>query len=103
MGLLQQVGHGSVTVQWPALYASADLVGKGTVLQVSDHECLVAGTMPVSTGILLKVWISPPNRADALYVREARVVWARKHEFGLEMTEVDADDRQWLLRFVQQC
>ena len=72
------------------------------LLEVSSLECRVAGTMPVATGMHLRVWISPTNRNDTLYVKEARVVWTRQNEFGLEMVDVDADDRRWLTRFFER-
>ena len=103
MDLLKEGSRAAVTIQWPVLYASDELVGIGTLLEVSSLECRVAGTMPVATDMHLRVWISPTNRNDALYVKEARVVWARQNEFGLEMVDVDADDRQWLTRFFERC
>ena len=103
MDLLKEGSHAAVTIQWPLLYANNELVGIGTLLEVSSLECRVAGTMPVATGMHLRVWISPTNRNDALYVKEARVVWTRQNEFGLEMVDVDADDRQWLTRFFERC
>ena len=103
MGLLQDGTHAAVTVQWPLVYANEALVGKGTVLNVSPVECRVAGTMPVTRGMQLKVWISPKNRPDAIYLEEARVLWAGDNQFWLEMLNLDAEDRQWLMGFFEQC
>lgn len=89
-------------VQWPLLYANKEFVGQGTLLNVSQWECQVAGTMPVATGMVLKMWISPAHRGDALYVKEARVLWVRAHEFGMELREVDAQDHQWLMKFFKE-
>ena len=101
MGIVKECRHTSVSIQWPLLYANNDLIGKGTVLTISARECVVTGTMPVAEGMLLKVWISPAQRNDALYVKAASVVWARQNEFGLEMLQVDAQDQEWLTRFVE--
>ena len=46
-------------VQWPMLYANEELIGQGTLVNVSHGGCQVAGTMPVAVGMLLKVWVSP--------------------------------------------
>jgi hypothetical protein len=90
-------------LHWPLLYANKELVGKGTLLNVSQREWQVAGTMPVQMGMVLKVWISPGERDDALYVREARVLWAGANEFGLEMRQIDIKDHEWLISFLGEC
>ena len=91
----------SIDVQWPMFYANKKLIGLGTVLNVSHHCCQVAGTMPVDVGMVLKVWISPAHRGEALYVKEAKVLWARAHEFGLELCQVDVQDNEWLKGFLE--
>lgn len=90
-------------VHWPLLYANKEFVGQGTLLNVSPWGCQVAGTMPVARGMVLKLWISPAHRGDALYVKEARVLWARSNEFGIELREVDVQDHQWLMNFFKEC
>ena len=97
--------HVPLTVQWPLLYANEDLVGQGTLLTLSHWECQVgvcqvAGTIPVATGMVLKLWISPKHRDDAIYVEEARVLWAQANEFGLELRQVDIEDHEWLVSFL---
>ena len=96
-------GQAPLVLQWPLLYANNELAGQGTLLRVSGAECHVAGTMPVASGMVMQVWIFPPNRNDALYVREARVLWAQTNEFALELRELDHKDHQWLMRFFKAC
>jgi len=61
----------SAVVAWPLLYANKKFIGQGTMLKVSaDRGCHVAGTMPVAAGMVLRVWISPAHRDEALYVKE---------------------------------
>ncbi len=88
-------------VRWPLLYTNRKLIGQGTVLHVSHRSCRVAGTMPVAAGMVLTVWISPANRDEALYVKEARVLWAQTNEFELELRQVDSKDNQWLMSFLE--
>ena len=102
MGLLEKGSYAPVSVQWPLLYAENDFVGKGTLLMVSDVQCVVAGTMPVVKGMLLKLWISPTGRNDALCVSAARVVGGRENQFAVELLQLDAYDHEWLRRFVQK-
>ncbi len=85
----------------PLLYANKKFIGQGTMLKVSaDRGCHVAGTMPVAAGMVLRVWISPAHRDEALYVKEARVLWARGHEFGHDLRQVDNQDHQCQIRFL---
>ena len=107
MASLQECSRQPVplTVQWPLLYANEELVGQGTLVTLSHWEyqvgeCKVAGNIPLATGMIVKVWISPTHRDDALYVEEARVLWARANEFGLELRQVDAEDHEWLMNFL---
>jgi hypothetical protein len=93
--------HSPLIVQWPLLYANTELVGQGTVVNVSRRGCQIAGTMPVAAGMVLKVWISPAHRDEALYVKEARVLWAEANEFQLELRQVDVQDHQWLMSFLE--
>jgi hypothetical protein len=102
MVVAKEDSQAPVSVQWPLLYANTDLIGKGTLLTVTNFECVVAGTMPVAEGMLVKMWISPEQRNDALYVKAARVLWVRQNKFGIELVELDAYDQRWLTRFVQQ-
>jgi PilZ domain len=88
-------------MQWLVLYANKSLIGQGTLLTVSHEGCQVAGTMPVAVGMVLKVWISPADRDEALYVKEARVLWMRGHQFWLEFRQVDVQDHQWLINFLE--
>jgi hypothetical protein len=88
-------------VQWPMLYANEELIGRGTLVNVSHAGCQIVGTMPVAVGMLLKVWVSPGHREEALYVKEARVLWAKEHEFGLELRDLTTNDQRWLRGYIE--
>lgn len=93
--------HARFVVQWPMIYANDELIGHGTLLNVSHVGCQGVGTMPVTAGMRLKMWISPAHRENPLYVKEARVLWARAQEFGLELRDIDPPDHQWLTSFLE--
>lgn len=93
--------HGRFMVQWPMLYANEELIGRGTLVNVSHAGCQIVGTMPVAVGMLLKVWLSPAHREEALYVKEARVLWAKEHEFGLEICDLTTNDQRWLRGYLE--
>jgi hypothetical protein len=92
----------ATSIKWPVLYANRDLIGQGTLLEFSDVGCQVMGTMPVAVGMILKVWISPEHRDEALFIKEARVVWAHAQRFGLELREMDDQDHAWLIRYLKE-
>ena len=93
--------HARFMVRWPMLYGNDGLIAEGTLLDVSHAGCRVAGTMPVAVGMLLRLWVSPVQREETVYVKEARVLWTREHEFGLELRHVDPQDHQWLIGFLE--
>ncbi len=93
--------HARCMVQWSILYANEELIGRGTLVNVSHAGCQIVGTMPVAVGMLLKVWVSPAQREEALYIKEARVLWAKEHEFGLELRDLTTNDQQWLRGYLE--
>ena len=97
-GLRQQARF---AVRWPVTYWNEGLFGQGTILDVSHIGCQLAGTMPVSVGMLLKLWISPLHKEEHLCVEEARVLWVRDYEFGLELRRLPSTDHRWLAGFLE--
>ena len=93
--------HARIGVQWKLTYCNDELFGQGTLLNISSVGCHVAGTMPVVEGMLLNVRISPLHRDEDLYVSEAKVLWVRAQEFGLEIRHVLASDQRWLQGFLE--
>lgn len=93
--------HARFVVQWPMIYANEEVIGQGTLLNVSHVGCQGVGTMPLAVGMRLKMWVSPAHRENPLHVKEARVLWSSAHEFGLELRDVDPADHQWLISFLE--
>ncbi len=90
----------SVVVAWPLLYANKKFIGQGTMLKVSADRVAMWPEPSRGRRHGAKVWISPAHRGEALYVKEARVLWARGHEFWLDLRQVGSQDHQWLIRFL---
>lgn len=57
--------------------------------------------MPVAVGMVLKARIAPPQREEALYVHEARVLWAEGCKFGLELRGLSTKDHRWLIQYLE--
>jgi hypothetical protein len=91
-----QTTHSRFVAQWPVTYWNDELFGQGTVLNVSNLGCRMAGTMTVEEGMRLKLWISPPTKEDVLCIEEARVLWVKDHEFGVEFRSMDLIDQREL-------
>jgi hypothetical protein len=90
-------------VRWPVTYWNQGLFGQGTVLEVSHELCRVAGTISVAAGMVLQLWISPPQKEAPLCVEEARVLWVKDHEFWIELRRLPAIDRCELMGFLETC
>ena len=92
--------HSRFIAGWPVTYWNDELFGQGTVLNVSHVGCRMAGTMPVEKGMPLKLWISPPTKEDVLCIEEARVLWVKDHEFGVEFRSMAMIDQRELAAFL---
>ena len=95
-----QKAHSRFVAQWPVTYWNDELFGQGTVLNVSNLGCRMAGTMTVEEGMRLQLWISPPTKEDVLCIEEARVLWVKDHEFGVEFCSMAVIDQRELGAFL---
>ena len=93
--------HARFVVQWPLFYANDELIGQGALLNLSQVGCQIAGTMPVHQGMILRMWVSPAHKEECLCVEEARVLWVKEHEFGLELGRLHSADHRWLKAFLE--
>ena len=93
--------HARFSVKWPATYWNEGLFGQGTIMDISQIGCQMAGTMPVAAGMLLKLWVALPYGEHTLCIEQARVLWSKGYEFGLELRYMLPDDRQWLIRYLE--
>jgi hypothetical protein len=51
--------------------------------------------------MLLTLSISPAHKEDRLAVEEARVLWVKGTQFGLEFRRLSPTDHRWLMRFLE--
>ena len=95
---------GMIPISWPVSYAfvgSRNFLSKGTILDVTASGFRVTGTMPVEVGMRLRLWGGPPAKPAPFDIR-ATVVWAKGHEFWLDLHSLGVEDRQWLTRFLAE-
>src|SRR5262249_60563515 len=88
--------HARFDIRWPVLYGNDELLGQGTLLDISEMDCRVAGTMPVAAGMVLNLWGFPPPEDDELYVEEGRGLWGEGEEFWFDIGRVQFQDAQWV-------
>jgi hypothetical protein len=89
-------------VQWPLIYGTDELIGNGTLLDLSALGGRVVGTMPVEPGMHLWLRLSPQHRSDEVRIEKARVTWVRNHEFGIELKGLSPADHYWLMKFLER-
>ena len=107
-GVMQEarsvVSDGMVPVRWPVSYAflgSRGFLSKGTILDVTALGCRVTGMMPVEVGMRLHLWGGPPAKPEPFHIR-ATVVWAKRHEFWLDLHSLGVVDQRWLTGFLAE-
>jgi hypothetical protein len=88
---VEQRYHPRVPVQWPTVFFTPHCYGHGTVVDVSPLAWRIRGSMPVRVGMQLAVLVWPHGFRN-LAIEEATVLWARAHEFALEIYQVRSED-----------
>jgi hypothetical protein len=87
-------------VQCRAYYSYENVQGSGTIWNLSLTGWRVDGTLAVTPGTVLSLWIVPPDNAPTLFVDRATVRWSRGREFGLETTTIRDQEAARLKRLV---
>ncbi len=68
---------------WRVFYGKGELLGQGSIVDVNENGCRVAGCMPVEVGTHLRLCIWPTDNPTDIIVAQGTVRWARGLEFGL--------------------
>lgn len=84
-----------------AYYSHDEGHGSGTIWNLSLNGWRVDGTLPVKPGMVLSLWVLPPNDAPTLFVDRATVRWSRGREFGLETGAIREKEAACLKRLVE--
>ena len=83
--------HPRVSVQWPTVFFSPQVMGHGTVIDVSALAWRIRSSLPLVAGMQLGVLVWPKLSAY-FEIEEGTVLWARDKEFALEIYQVRARD-----------
>lgn len=78
-----------------------DLIGDGTVVDVSRNGLGIHGNHPVRIGMELSLLLYLPDGDDPLFVLEATVAWATGNRFGVEFKKLNLREANRLRSFLQ--
>ena len=93
--------HPRFAVKWPVTYGNGGLFGNGTVENVSQNGCRIAGRRTAAVGMRLKLSIVPAYKDEPLCVEDAQVRWVKDYEFGVEFRYLPPVDHRELMGFLE--
>lgn len=64
-------------------YGSEELAGEGSILDMHETGCRIAGCMPVEAGMHLRLCIWPIQNPQDIVVAGGVVTWAKGLQFGI--------------------
>jgi hypothetical protein len=64
-------------------YGSGELVGQGSIVDVHQNGCRIAGRTPMEVGSHLRLCIWPTDNPTDILVAQGTVRWSRGLEFGI--------------------
>ena len=70
---------------WRVFYGSDELAGEGSVLDMHESGCRIAGCMPVEPGIRLRLCMWPSEAPKDIVVAQGCVKWAKGLQFGVAL------------------
>src|SRR5690348_4314588 len=72
-------------VLWRVFYGTQDLAAEGSLLDMHETGCRIAGCMPVEPCWQLRLCIWPSDDPKDIVVCQGTVKWAKGLEFGLAL------------------
>jgi len=75
-------------------------VGDGVALDLSESGCKLCSTHTLPIGSFWDLYLTIPETSRPVLISEVRVIWATKHEYGIEFLRVTARERTRLRHFI---
>ena len=88
-------------IHCPIVFLGENLVGKGTVIDLSLSGCGVQTTTLLRRGLSLSLSVTSPDEQAPIDIHLATVRWALGGKCGLEFIRMGAEQRERLCRLVQ--
>ena len=92
-----------VSVQIMVRFSATDSfqhVGDGVALDLSESGCKLCSTQTLPIGSFWDLYLTIPETSRPVLISEVRVIWATKHEYGIEFLRVTARERTRLRHFI---
>ena len=70
---------------WRVFYGGDELAGEGSVLDMHETGCRIAGCMPVEPGMRLRLCMWPSEDPKDIVVAQGLVKWAKGLQFGVAL------------------
>ena len=70
---------------WRVFYGSDELAGEGSILDMHETGCRIAGCMPVEPGTRLRLCLWPSEDPKDIVVAQGCVKWAQGLQFGVAL------------------
>ena len=86
-------GHVRRSLLWRVFYGSDELAGEGSVLDMHETGCLIAGCMPVEPGMRLRLCMWPSEDSKDIVVAQGCVKWAKGLQFVVALEVPFTDNR----------
>jgi c-di-GMP-binding flagellar brake protein YcgR len=75
-------------------------VGDGVALDLSESGCKLCSTQTLPIGSFWDLYLTILETSRPVLISEVRVIWATKHEYGIEFLRVTARERTRLRHFI---
>ena len=98
---MNQRQHNRICVDYSAAFSGHPLRAPGTIRNLSIAGCRAHAPFVVNKDECLGVLIDVPKYEHPIYVVIAQVRWSNGQEFGMEFTQIGAEDSQRLAEAIQ--
>ncbi|WP_447976912.1 PilZ domain-containing protein [Candidatus Nitrospira bockiana] len=87
-----------IAVECPTVFAGDQIVGEGTVVNLSEPGCAIKTGKPLKKGDYLELRVLMPELGPPLAIDLAKVRWAAGGHIGLQFISVRAEEQRRLAR-----
>ena len=78
-------GQVSCSLLWRIFYGNDERAGEGSVLDIHETGCRIAGCMPIEPGMRLRLCMWPSEDSKDIVVAQGCVKWAKGLQFGVAL------------------
>lgn len=83
-------------------FGEDDFEGEAALLDISASGCRASSSIPLQTGMILRLSLFLPDHQWPLRINQAIVRWIESREFGLEFVDITMAQRERLRTLVMK-